>query len=196
MIGLPARRVYRLRGHELEVEEGGEVIERRHLEDPLGEIELLRKRYEVPKLPGLPDFIGGLVGYFGFEAIGYIEERLAQWDKKDEFGTPDVLLMLADEIAVFDNLKGRLYLIVHADPSRPQGYAEASRRLDALPFRLRQGALQRGGHDGDWSYATGNGYAASNGVRRRPGFVRDLGRHPDPGTGFLNVRVSARRRAC
>jgi anthranilate synthase component 1 len=141
MIGLPARRVYRLRGHELEVEESGEVIERRHLDDPLAEIEVLRKQYEVPKLPGLPDFTGGLVGYFGFETIGYIEERLAQWDKKDELGTPDVLLMLADEIAVFDNLKGRLYLIVHADPSRPQAYAEATRRLDALAFRLRQGGV-------------------------------------------------------
>jgi anthranilate synthase component I len=138
IIGLPARRVYRLRGHELEVEESGEVVERRHLDDPLGEIEKLRLQYDVPRMPELPDFTGGLVGYFGFETIGYIEPRLAQWDKRDELGTPDVLLMLAEEVAVFDNLKGRLYLIVHADPSRPQAYAEAGRRLDALAFRLRQ----------------------------------------------------------
>jgi anthranilate synthase component 1 len=138
IIGLPARRVYRLRGHELEIEESGEVVERRHLDDPLGEIEKLRLQYDVPRMPELPDFTGGLVGYFGFETIGYIEPRLAQWDKRDELGTPDVLLMLAEEVAVFDNLKGRLYLIVHADPSRPQAYAEAGRRLDALAFRLRQ----------------------------------------------------------
>jgi hypothetical protein len=139
IIGLPAKRVYRLRGHELEVEDSGEVIERRHLDDPLAEIEKLRKQYDVPHLPGLPAFSGGLVGYFGFETIGYIEPRLAQWDRADELGTPDVLLMLAEEVAVFDNLKGRLYLIVHADPSQPQAYAAAERRLDALVFRLRQG---------------------------------------------------------
>ena len=139
MIGLPARRVYRLRGHTLEVEDSGEVVETRTLADPLGEIEKLRAQYDVPRLPGLPTFTGGLVGYFGFETIGYIEPRLAQWGKRDELGTPDVLLMLAEELAVFDNLKGRLYLIVHADPSRPQAYAEGQRRLDALVHRLRQG---------------------------------------------------------
>lgn len=138
-IGLPARKVYRLRGHELEVEVAGEVVERRHLDDPLAEIEVLRTQYEVPRLPQLPVFSGGLVGYFGFETIGYIEPRLAQWDRKDELGTPDVLLMLAEELAVFDNLKGRLYLIVHADPSQPHAWADACRRLDALVYRLRQG---------------------------------------------------------
>jgi anthranilate synthase component 1 len=139
IIGLPARRVYRLRGHELEVEDAGEVIERRHLDDPLAEIERLRQQYDVPRLPQLPAFTGGLVGWFGFETIGYIEKRLAQWDKRDELGTPDVLLMLAEEVAVFDNLKGRLYLIVHVDPSQPQAYAQGLRRLDALVYRLRQG---------------------------------------------------------
>ena len=139
IIGLPATRVYRLRGHELEVEDAGEVTERRHLDDPLAEIELLRRQYDVPRLPELPAFSGGLVGYFGFETIGYIEPRLARWDRPDELGTPDVLLMLAEEVAVFDNLKGRLYLIVHADPAQPQAYASAQRRLDALVHRLRQG---------------------------------------------------------
>jgi anthranilate synthase component 1 len=138
IIGLPAKRVYRLRGHELEVEEAGEVVERRHLDDPLAEIEKLRTQYDVPRLPQLPAFSGGLVGYFGFETIGYIEPRLAQWGRADELGTPDVLLMLAEEVAVFDNLKGRLYLIVHADPAQPQAYAQAQRRLDALTYRLRQ----------------------------------------------------------
>ena len=81
IIGLPAKRVYRLRGHELEVEDAGEVVERRHLEDPLAEIENLRRQYDVPRLPQLPAFSGGLVGYFGFETMGYIEPRLAQWDR-------------------------------------------------------------------------------------------------------------------
>ena len=137
IIGLPCRRVYSLRGHRLDVEDLGEVVETRELADPLAEIEALRAQYRVPQLPGLPAFSGGLVGYFGFETIGWIEPRLAGDDKPDQLGTPDALLMLSEEVAVFDNLKGRLYLIVHADPAQPQAYARARRRLDELAFRLR-----------------------------------------------------------
>ena len=107
--------------------------------DPFAEVEALRAAYAVPKLEGLPGFTGGLVGWFGFECIGYIEPRLASGDKPDELDTPDILLMLSEEVAVFDNLKGRLYLIVHADPREPQAWARANRRLDGLSHRLRHG---------------------------------------------------------
>jgi anthranilate synthase component 1 len=137
IIGLPCRRVYQLRGTRLIVEELGEIVEERELADPLGEIERIRARFRVPQRPELPAFGGGLVGYFGFESIGYIEPRLARWDRADALGLPDVLLMLSEEVAVFDNLKGRLYLIVHADPAQPQALARAARRLDELAFRLR-----------------------------------------------------------
>jgi anthranilate synthase component 1 len=138
IIGLPARRTFELRGHTLMTREHGEVVETRELADPLAEMERLRAAYCVPRLPELPAFTGGLVGYFGFECIGYIEPRLAvDAGKPDQLGTPDALLMLSEEVAVFDNLKGRLYLIVHADPSEPQAYARAQRRLDALTHRLR-----------------------------------------------------------
>jgi len=137
IIGLPARRSFEFRGHTLTVRELGEVIETREVADPLNEVEVLRRSYNVPQLPGLPAFTGGLVGYFGFESIGYIEARLAVRDKPDQLNTPDILLLLSEEVAVFDNLKGRLYLIVHADPSEPRAYAQAQRRLDALVYRLR-----------------------------------------------------------
>ncbi len=139
IIGLPARRVFSFRAHTLSVVEDGAVMETREVADPLAEVERLRKQYRVPQLPGLPPFTGGLVGYFGFETIGYVEPRLAQWDRSDELGTPDILLVLAEELAVFDNLKGRLYLIVHADPARPLAWTRAQRRLDALAHHLRQG---------------------------------------------------------
>jgi anthranilate synthase component I len=137
IIGLPCRRVYVLRGQTLTVEVLGEVVETRELDDPLGEIEKIRATYKVPRISGLPAFTGGLVGYFGFETIAWIESRLDTSAKRDDLGTPDALLMLSEEVAVFDNLKGRLYLIVHADPSEPQAYARAVRRLDTLAFRLR-----------------------------------------------------------
>ena len=144
IIGLPATRVFAFHGHRLSVSEHGEVVETREVADPFAEVERLRSEHSVPRLQGLPGFTGGLVGWFGFECIEYIEKRLVEPQltaraKPDELGTPDILLMLSEEVAVFDNLKGRLYLIVHADPREPQAWVRANRRLDALAHRLRHG---------------------------------------------------------
>jgi anthranilate synthase component 1 len=141
IIGLPAKRVYAFAGHALFVTEDGELVESRQVEDPFAEVERLRTAHSVPKIDGLPGFTGGLVGWFGFECIDYIEPRLAASGrgKEDQLGTPDILLMLSEEVAVFDNLKGRLYLIVHADPREERAFARAQRRLDELTHRLRQG---------------------------------------------------------
>jgi anthranilate synthase component 1 len=138
IIGLPAKRVISFRGHSLEIREAGELVEAREVSDPFAEVEALRAAYSVPKLEGLPGFTGGLVGWFGFECIGYIEPRLATGEKPDELNTPDILLMLSEELAVFDNLKGRLYLIVHADPREANAWENAQARLDELTRKLRQ----------------------------------------------------------
>ena len=139
IIGLPATRVHEFRGHRYALREHGEVVAEREVADPFAEVERLRAEQSVPEVEGLPGFSGGLVGWFGFETIGYIEPRLAaDAGLRDELGTPDILLMQCDELAVFDNLKGRLYLVVHADPREPQALARAQRRLDALVHRLRQ----------------------------------------------------------
>ena len=142
IIGLPARRVYAFAGNTLYTTEHGELVDVRDVDDPFAEVERLRAEHRVPQLAGLPGFTGGLVGWFGFECVEYLEPRLRapQADgthKPDELGTPDILLMLSEDVAVFDNLKGRLYLIVHADPREPQAFARANRRLDALAHRLR-----------------------------------------------------------
>jgi len=135
-IGLPARTLLRVRGHRIEVETDGVVVESLEHADPLAWIEEFQARFRVPDLGGLPRFTGGLVGYFGFETVQLIEARLAGRDKPDALGLPDILLMVSDEVVVFDNLAGRLYLVVHADASRADGQAEASRRLDRLEARL------------------------------------------------------------
>lgn len=140
IIGLPARRVYRFHGHRLEVVDDGVVVECRQVADPLAEVEALRSAHSVPRLPELPGFTGGLVGWFGFECIGFIEPRLSGPAGRDELGTPDILLMLSEELAVFDNLKGRLYLITHAEPSQDGAFAAAQQRLDALTAKLRSQA--------------------------------------------------------
>lgn len=138
IIGLPVRRVVTFHGHRVEIRDHGQLVESRDVDDPFAEVEALRAAHSVPRLPGLPGFTGGLVGWFGFECIGYIEPRLATGDKPDELGTPDILLMLSEEVAVFDNLKGRLYLIVHADPREADAWEVAQARLDALTTKLRQ----------------------------------------------------------
>ena len=139
IIGLPARRVYAFAGHTLYVTEHGELVEAREVADPLAEVERLRTAFEVSPVPGLPGFAGGLVGWFGFECVQYLEPRLRDGGQQDQLGTPDILLMLSTELAVFDNLKGRLYLVVHAAADDPQDLARANRRLDELAHRLRHG---------------------------------------------------------
>lgn len=138
IIGLPAKRSYVFRGHEFEEQVYGVTVASETLADPLAQVDALRARFNVPKMDGLPDFSGGLVGYFGFETIAWIEPKLKVSSKPDALDAPDALLLLSEEVAVFDNLKGRLYLIVHANPSEPQAWAKAQRRLDELVYRLRQ----------------------------------------------------------
>jgi anthranilate synthase component 1 len=140
IIGLPATRTYSARGHCWQVREHGAVIDEREVDDPLAEVAMLQAGYRVPQLPGSAGFSGGLVGYFGFETIRYIEPRLTWREKPDPLGAPDILLMESDALAVFDNLRGTLSLIVHADPAQARAYERAQRRLDQLVHRLRGGA--------------------------------------------------------
>ena len=90
------------------------------------------KRFKVALQPGLPRFCGGLAGYFGYDTVRYIESRLARHSLPDELGVPDIQLMLTEELAVVDNVAGRIYFIVYADPSLPDGYERAHARLKEL----------------------------------------------------------------
>ncbi len=136
IIGLPARTVLRVSGHELTVEKDDRVVERTTVADPLEAVRAFKARYRVPQVSGLPRFTGGLVGYFGYETIRYIEPRLGPMRKPDAIGAPDILLMVSEEVVVFDNLKGRLYLVIHANPETADAYESASRRLDDLVAHL------------------------------------------------------------
>jgi len=138
IIGLPAHTKVRVYDHDISVYQGKVVSEQIQTTDPLAWIEEFLGRFRVPKLPDLPRFSGGLVGYFGYDTVRYIEPRLAKGDLKDPLGTPDILLMVSDEIVVFDNLKGKLYLIVHTNPSQTDAFTLAQRRLDTLIARLRE----------------------------------------------------------
>ena len=136
IIGLPAQAVIRVTGHTVEVEEAGAVIERAEVADPLAWIEDYRARYRVAEAEGLPRFFGGLVGCFGYDTVRYAEPRLAGVEKDDPIGNPDILLMRSEEVVVFDNLRGKLYLVVHVDPSRSGAHEAGEARLDELAEQL------------------------------------------------------------
>ena len=137
IIGLPCRERIEVRGYQVQHIVDGDVTGATEVEDPLAWIEEFQRRFKVPVLDNQPIFDGGLVGYFGYDTIRYIEPRLAGVEKDDPIGVPDILLMVCDELVVFDNLYGRLTLWTHADPSTPSAYSAAQARLSTLEDALR-----------------------------------------------------------
>ncbi len=144
IIGLPSRERIEVRGFTVSHFIDGELQGAGEVEDPLAWIEQFQARFKVPRLDDQPRFDGGLVGYFGYDTIRYIEPRLrsqAAAAKPDPLGVPDILLMVCDELVVFDNLSGRLALWTHADPAEPDAYGRAVQRLEELEIRLRSATL-------------------------------------------------------
>jgi len=136
-IGLPASTLVRSTPTGAEVVRNGQVIER-YEGNPLDFVDEYRKRFKVAVRPGLPRFCGGLAGYFAYDAVRYIEPRLAGVAKPDPVGVPDILLLLTEELAIIDNIAGKIYLMVYADPAESEAYQKAVKRLRDLRTRLRQ----------------------------------------------------------
>ena len=139
-IGLPARTLLRSRGFGAaavtEVVTDGQVVESAG-GNPLDFVAEYQKRFKVALRPGLPRFCGGLAGYFGYDAVRHIEKKLENSCPPDTLGMPDILLLQCEELAVIDNLSGKLYLIVYADPARPEAYSNAKKRLRELREQLK-----------------------------------------------------------
>ncbi len=135
-IGLPAHTLLRARGFHTEVVTDGKVVESVD-SNPLDFIAAYQQRFKVALRPGMPRFCGGLAGYFGYDAVRYMEPKLARTWKGGGIDTPDILLLQTEELAVIDNLSGRLYLIVYADPGAPEAYFHGKKRLADLADKLR-----------------------------------------------------------
>ena len=138
-IGLPAKIRIRVNGTHVEVEDHGGIVER-HDGDPLAFLRAFLGRFRAAPQPGLPRFCGGLAGYFGYDTVRHIEPKLAGHapvDRGPLGDLPDMLLLLTDELAVIDNLSGRIYLIVYADPGEDDAYRNAQERLQQLRRKLR-----------------------------------------------------------
>ena len=136
-IGLAAETVIKVYNYEVRVEKNGKIIEKNDVDDPLAWIEDYQNTFKVPKLENLPDFNGGLVGYFGYEIIRYIEPKLENIDKTDELNVPDILLMVSNDLLVVDNLSSKVYIITHIDPTE-NSYDDAILKLDAIDKDIKQ----------------------------------------------------------
>ena len=141
IIGLSADTSYTARGNQITKYVLGEIEESYSCENVLDELRLIKNEYKVPKIDELPAFNGGLVGYLGYEIIEHIENKLKGKTPPDELHIPDVNLMVAEEIAVFDNLAGKVWIIIHAHPEDDMAYAKGQKRLDELSHRLRSGSI-------------------------------------------------------
>ncbi len=136
-IGLQADTRFEVRGHTCREYRHGQLVHESEQPDPLEFVRACQARFKAAMPAGLPRFCGGLVGCFGYDTVRYIEPRLARNDKPDTLGTPDILLLLSEQLAVVDNLSGRLYLIVFVDPGVPNAYERGLQRLQVLARELR-----------------------------------------------------------
>jgi len=138
IIGLPAQTRIVAHGRNVQVIKGDTVVETAEDTNPLDFVKAYQARFRTPPYEGLPRFTGGLAGYFGYETVRYIEKRLAGTSKPDAIGNPDVLLMVSEQLAVVDNLSGKLYFIVYADSSEANAYENAHATLNALLKMLKK----------------------------------------------------------
>ncbi|MBK7899339.1 MAG: anthranilate synthase component I [Azonexus sp.] len=137
-VGLAASTRIVVRGSEVAVHCGDRIVEREEGGDPLEFLGRYLARFRVAPAAGLPRFCGGLVGCFGYDTVRYVEKRLCHGQTAGDLGTPDIVLLLSEEIAVVDNLSGKLTLVVYAEPGVPGAYDRARARLKTLVARLRE----------------------------------------------------------
>jgi len=136
-IGLTAETVIKVYDYEVRVEKNGDLVEKYEVEDPLEWIENYQNQFNVPKLDNLPDFNGGLVGYFGYEIIRYIEPRLDNINKIDELNVADILLMVSNDLLVVDNLSSKVHIITHINPDEIT-YEDALSKLDLIEDNIKK----------------------------------------------------------
>ena len=136
-IGLAAETIIKVNEYEIFVEKNGYLQEKFVVQDPLAWIEDFQEQFKVPQLDSLPDFNGGLVGYFGYEIIRYIEPKLKNIEKKDELNVPDILLMVSNDLLVVDNLTSKVHIITHVSPE-DRSFDDGIAKLDLIESNIKK----------------------------------------------------------
>ncbi len=137
IIGLSAQTVVKVFDYEVYIEQDSKVIEKLSVKDPLAWVEQYQSQFKVPSISDLPEFNGGLVGYFGYEIIRYIEPRLKDINLKDELNVADIMLMVSNDLVVFDNLANKAFLLTHVDPATCS-FESAQERLNEIESQIDQ----------------------------------------------------------
>ena len=136
-IGLAAETVIKVNDYDVSIEKNGKLHKQYKVEDPLAWIEEYQNKFKVPQLEDLPDFNGGLVGYFGYEIIKYIEPKLKNINKKDELNVPDILLMVSNDLLVVDNLTSKVHIITHINPEK-DSFENGLSKLNVIEKDIRE----------------------------------------------------------
>ena len=165
MVGLPSGQVLKVFGHEVVLESQGVETDRFTCEDPLAYVEEFQARFRYPPIENLPIYTGGLVGYFGYDTVRYVEKKVQHSMPPDVIGTPDILLMVSNDVMVFDNVKGKIHLITHADPAVENAFVSAQARLDnmaagmqaLIPLDIREPIVGPAVHEEDFVSSYGQG---------------------------------------
>jgi anthranilate synthase component I len=112
--------------------------------DPLLEVERELSRFQAILVPGLPRFVGGAVGYLGYEVVSHFEPRVPV-PERDALGVPESWLMFTDTLLVFDHLMHTIKVVSHVrlDGDVQASYEQATWKIDQLIERLSRplGAL-------------------------------------------------------
>ncbi|WP_435188163.1 anthranilate synthase component I [Pseudothioglobus sp. nBUS_23] len=136
-IGLGAETIIKVNGYEVSIEKNGHLDEQFEVKDPLAWIQTYQEQFKVPQLDSLPDFNGGLVGYFGYEIIRYIEPKLKNIDKTDELNVPDILLMVSNDLLVVDNLTSKVHIITHVSPEK-ESFNDGKEKLNLIEANIKK----------------------------------------------------------
>jgi anthranilate synthase component 1 len=137
MVGLPAKKILKVFAYQVVIEEDGVEVDRFEVEDPLSFVESFQGEYRYPLINDLPIYTGGLVGYFGYDTVRYVEDKIKNSQPKDTIGTPDILLMVSNDVMVFDSVRGKIHLITHANPNELDALKNAQMRLKEMKFSLQ-----------------------------------------------------------
>lgn len=170
IIGLPAQTVVKVFDYEVHIEKNSNLVESFTVEDPLKWIEKYQSQYKVPQISELPEFNGGLVGYFGYEIIRYIEPKLANLKQTDELSIADILLMVSNDLVVFDNLFNKAFLITHIDPSE-YSFDDAQIRLSEIEKQIDK-PLNQAQYQSD--NITSDDFISSFGEKNFKNVVKDI----------------------
>ena len=140
IIGLPCSTVLRVVGDTLTVEKQGQIVETVKTDDPFVFIEDYKARFNVAEVTDNQRFGGGLVGYFAYDSVRYVEPSIGPAKDPGALDTPDILLMLSEEVVVFDNLRGTIAFVITVDPADSDAFDNAQRRINELEAQLSNAA--------------------------------------------------------